>query len=78
MNIPVIRGKDLSEREVEVLELIYKGKTNLEIGRALFIEENTVKLHATNIYKKLGVRGRMGLLQLKFRELENNQNGASH
>ncbi len=76
----VYRPTELSAREKDVLDLIYKGKTNLEIGRALFIEENTVKLHATNIYKKLGVKGRMGLVQLRFKELEKQNlinNGAS-
>jgi LuxR family maltose regulon positive regulatory protein len=48
----------LSERELEILELIAEGLTNPEIGSRLFIALNTVKGHARNIYGKLGVHNR--------------------
>jgi ATP/maltotriose-dependent transcriptional regulator MalT len=48
----------LSERELEVLELIAKGLTNPEIASRLFLTLNTVKTHARNIYGKLGVHNR--------------------
>ena len=48
----------LSEREVEVLELVSKGKTNREIAAELFISEKTVKNHVTNILRKLDVSDR--------------------
>jgi len=66
---PIIRQIPLSPRENEVLALIYKGFSNPEIARELQIEDKTVKFHATNIYKKMGVEGRFGLVRLKMKEL---------
>jgi LuxR family maltose regulon positive regulatory protein len=48
----------LSERELEVLELIASGLSNREIGVKLVIAISTVKGHTANIYSKLGVRSR--------------------
>ncbi|MCG8545401.1 MAG: response regulator transcription factor [Alphaproteobacteria bacterium] len=48
----------LSERENEILTHLMDGSTNKEIGRHLDIEEVTVKLHLSNIYRKLGVTNR--------------------
>lgn len=48
----------LSERELEVLTLLARGKANKEIARALGIAEGTVKTHTNNIYRKLDVRNR--------------------
>jgi LuxR family maltose regulon positive regulatory protein len=48
----------LSERELEVLELIAQGLTNREIASRLFLSLNTVKAHTRNIYGKLGVHNR--------------------
>jgi LuxR family maltose regulon positive regulatory protein len=48
----------LSERELEVLELVARGLTNREIASRLFLSLNTVKAHTRNIYGKLGVRSR--------------------
>src|SRR5215475_718396 len=45
---------ELSSREVEVLRLIGKGKSNKEVGTDLGIAESTVKAHLTNIFTKLG------------------------
>lgn len=44
----------LSEREMEVLQLMSKGLSNKEIGRALWIGETTVKTHVSHILRKLG------------------------
>lgn len=43
----------LSEREFEVLQRIYEGKTNQQIADALFISPNTIKKHINNAYLKL-------------------------
>jgi LuxR family maltose regulon positive regulatory protein len=48
----------LSERELEVLQLISEGLTNPEIASRLFLSLNTVKAHTRNIYGKLGVHSR--------------------
>jgi DNA-binding CsgD family transcriptional regulator len=48
----------LSSREVEVLVELAKGKLNREIGESLFITENTVIRHVSNIFTKTGVANR--------------------
>jgi DNA-binding NarL/FixJ family response regulator len=48
----------LSAREVEVLRLVAKGRTNAEIGRELHIGEATVKTHLLRAFGKLGVSDR--------------------
>lgn len=48
----------LSPRELEVLALIGKGKSNKEIAATLHLVEGTVKLHVTSILAKLGVADR--------------------
>ena len=49
----------LSKRELEVLALIARGRTNREIGDRLFISQKTVGVHVGNILAKLGVSGRV-------------------
>lgn len=51
-------GRGLSERELEVAWLLYRGHTNRQIGEELFIAETTVKKHVTHIYQKLEVYSR--------------------
>ena len=51
-------GEVLTGREVQVLELIVRGKSNKEIGTLLHISEATVKSHINNILSKLGVSDR--------------------
>jgi LuxR family maltose regulon positive regulatory protein len=48
----------LSDREIEVLQLIAEGLTNPEISLRLCVSLNTVKTHTRNIYAKLGVHTR--------------------
>jgi LuxR family maltose regulon positive regulatory protein len=48
----------LSEREIEVLQLISEGLTNQEIATRLYLSLYTVKAHARNIYAKFGVKNR--------------------
>lgn len=48
----------LSAREVEVLRLVAEGKSNPEIGKALFVAASTVKTHLDRAYAKLGVSDR--------------------
>ena len=57
----------LSERELEVLNLLAKGKTNKEAGRDLFISQATVKSHVENILRKLRATDRAGAVAEGFR-----------
>lgn len=51
-------GTALSEREIEVLQLVAKGMHNREIGATLLLAEHTVKNHLKRIYGKMGVADR--------------------
>ncbi|MGE0825441.1 MAG: response regulator [Candidatus Binatia bacterium] len=51
-------GPELTQRELDVLELLMAGKSNKEIAAALFISEGTVKTHVNNILGKLGASDR--------------------
>lgn len=50
--------ESLTERELEILQRIAQGYSNKEIAAALFISDNTVKTHISNLFEKLGVRDR--------------------
>lgn len=53
------RGQtSLSKRELSILEALESGGSNREIAAELFLAEQTVKFHLTNIYRKLGVSTR--------------------
>jgi DNA-binding NarL/FixJ family response regulator len=49
---------NLSEREIEVLSRVANGDRNREIGKKLFISEETVKAHLKHILSKLGAKDR--------------------
>jgi two-component system NarL family response regulator len=53
-----LEGPELTERERQVLRLMAGGRSNYEIGAALFITEGTVKFHVNHILNKLGVNDR--------------------
>ncbi|MBO6761492.1 MAG: response regulator transcription factor, partial [Roseivirga sp.] len=48
----------LTEREMEVLHHIAEGCSNIEIGEKLFVSENTIKTHVSNLFVKLDVKRR--------------------
>lgn len=52
------KTSELTEREIEIIELIALGKTNIQISEELFISMNTVKTHIKNIFAKLEVEDR--------------------
>ncbi|WP_413534146.1 response regulator transcription factor, partial [Empedobacter brevis] len=53
----------LSERQLEIVDLVKKGLTNKEIAEKLFISENTVKYHLKSIYTLLGIDNRNSLIK---------------
>lgn len=54
----------LSTRETQVLAAVAEGRTNAEIGRLLFISEDTVKTHLRRLFHKLGARDRAHMVHL--------------
>ena len=53
-----VGGDELSRREREILQLVAEGHSNERVARQLWVAEQTVKFHLTNIYRKLGVANR--------------------
>jgi DNA-binding NarL/FixJ family response regulator len=58
----------ISDRELEVLELLAAGRSNKEIARHLDVSPNTVKTHVAKLYEKLEAKRRTEAI-LKAREL---------
>lgn len=57
---------DLSDRELAVLTLIARGRSNQEIGHELFVSESTVKTHVTHILAKLQLRDRVHAVVMAY------------
>jgi DNA-binding CsgD family transcriptional regulator len=49
---------DLTRRELEILRLVAEGLSNAELAKMLWVTEQTVKFHLSNIYRKLNVSNR--------------------
>ena len=64
---PAVRAPNLTERELQVLRGMADGKSNAEIGRDLFVSEDTVKTHARRLFRKLGARDRAHAVASGFR-----------
>ncbi|HEX6869508.1 MAG TPA: response regulator transcription factor [Micromonosporaceae bacterium] len=62
-----MRRLALTERELQVLRGMADGKSNAEIGRDLFVSEDTVKTHARRLFRKLGARDRAHAVAAAFR-----------
>jgi len=57
--MPATEAPDgLTVRECEVLALVAEGRSNMQIGEALFISDRTVARHLTNIFHKINVESR--------------------
>ncbi|GAA5178327.1 hypothetical protein GCM10023322_05180 [Rugosimonospora acidiphila] len=61
------RRPALTERELQVLRGMADGKSNAEIGRDLFVSEDTVKTHARRLFRKLNARDRAHAVAAGFR-----------
>ena len=61
--------EDLTERELDVLQLVAKGLSNREVASRLDISHRTVSTHLSSVYGKLGVRTRTAAA-LRARQLE--------
>lgn len=53
---------NMTAREIEIMGLVFKGNTNVDIAHILTISENTVKKHMTHIYEKLNVLNRSQMI----------------
>jgi DNA-binding NarL/FixJ family response regulator len=58
---PIAGGHLLTSREADVLPLLQQGRSNAEIALALHVSVETIRTHARNIYRKLGVSSRREL-----------------
>lgn len=57
---------DLTEREVEIIRLVARGRSNAEIGAALFLSESTVKTYVSRLLAKLGAHDRVQIAILAY------------
>jgi DNA-binding NarL/FixJ family response regulator len=48
----------LTERELEIIRLVAEGRSNAEVAKIIWVTEQTIKFHLSNIYRKLGVANR--------------------
>jgi two-component system nitrate/nitrite response regulator NarL len=61
-------GLALSERELSILRGMCQGQSNKQIGRVLFLSEDTIKTHARRMFTKLGARDRAHAVALGMRK----------
>lgn len=59
--------QQLSNRELEILQLLAKGFTNKEISEQIFLSVKTVEAHRSKIYQKLGLKSRADLVDYALR-----------
>lgn len=59
-------GATLTEREQQVLTRIARGMSNGEIGRQLYLSEDTIKTHCRRLFKKLGAKDRANAVAIGY------------
>jgi DNA-binding NarL/FixJ family response regulator len=57
-SVRIERPGGLTRREIEILKLVAEGHSNVQLARMLWVTEQTVKFHLSNIYRKLDVANR--------------------
>jgi DNA-binding NarL/FixJ family response regulator len=62
------KAAGLTDRELAILSSLARGLSNGQIGKELWIAEQTVKFHLTNIYRKLGVANRTEAARYAYQE----------
>jgi DNA-binding NarL/FixJ family response regulator len=60
------KAAGLTEREIVILQALARGLSNEAIGKELWVAEQTVKFHLTNVYRKLGVSNRTEAVRYAF------------
>lgn len=63
----VVAETGLTERELTILRLVAEGLSNMDIAGKLYVTEQTVKFHLSNIYRKLGVANRTEATRFAYR-----------
>jgi DNA-binding NarL/FixJ family response regulator len=57
----------LTRRELEILRLVARGRTNHQVAQMIWVTDQTVKYHLANVYRKLGVRNRAEAVEWAIR-----------
>ncbi len=64
INAAELSRYNLSKRELEIVQMLFEGKSNQQMSDSLCISLSTVKKHVYNIFNKLGINTRMQILKL--------------
>jgi DNA-binding NarL/FixJ family response regulator len=62
------KAAGLTDREVSILMALARGLSNDEIAKELWVTQQTVKFHLTNIYRKLGVKNRTEATRFAYQQ----------
>src|SRR4051812_16772761 len=62
------RTAGLTDRETAILNALARGRSNDEIAKELWVTQQTVKFHLTNIYRKLGVKNRTEATRVAYQQ----------
>jgi DNA-binding NarL/FixJ family response regulator len=65
----IANDKSLTRREKEILNLLVKGRTSLQMSKQLKISKYTIDTHRKNIHKKLGIKSNTGLVNYALKNL---------
>ncbi|MDT0557765.1 response regulator transcription factor [Ichthyenterobacterium sp. W332] len=64
-----IGDSQLTRREKEILQLIVKGRTSIEMANQLSLSKYTIDTHRKNIHKKLGIKSNTGLVNYALKNI---------